>query len=216
MESITVKLARTRWETFKTQVLSTNFVAENPRLVLHTKASNETTVTATFYSDNVEDLHTVVNLLPANTPRKPKQRLKVINTFRISRGDLRTIRAFIKAQHEYPDSSLEFFEHDMYVSRLASYLTDMYYESGPEQQEFISNILGMNKEEINKGVEVYTDQKTTRTVVKMLYNNIITDCQAAQTELELHPDLSKKELLYWIDEIQKTINMLRKEVTPMS
>lgn len=64
---ITVKLSRTHWETFKTQVLNINFIAEEPCLVLHTKISDEATVTATFYSDSIEDLRTVVNLLPANT-----------------------------------------------------------------------------------------------------------------------------------------------------
>lgn len=64
---ITVKLSRTHWETFKTQVLNINFITEEPCLVLHTKISDEATVTATFYSDNTEDLHTVINLLPAST-----------------------------------------------------------------------------------------------------------------------------------------------------
>lgn len=95
------------------------------------------------------------------------KKLKVVNTFSIAKEDLAIIREFIEARNERPydaaivDPELALAEYDMYMAYLVDALTDMYYESGPEQQELISKVLSMDRVKSVSGMETYTSQETT-------------------------------------------------------
>jgi hypothetical protein len=62
---------------------------------------------------------------------------------------------------------------------------------------------------------IATTKETTLSTIKDLFKDIKTTCDAATLELETYSDLTEQDLLYWVSEIESTLNTVRTNINSL-